>query len=392
VQGLGADDDRVEVEVLLVGVPAAVVDPAEHPEQVDRVDAAAPGDAVLAVGREGVVLRAQRAAGADLGGLLPEQAGPQAQLALALQRGGLGVEPPDQHEVAVEPRSSSSLRAMSYSGCATRSPSGDSSWTAPGLRTPSRLTAVILALRHTLEPAIRRLGLAMHPVVHNDGMSGVPESPTVIRVFLMDDHEIVRRGLADLIGLERDMEVVGEAGSTADALHRIPASRPDVAVLDVRLPDGSGVEVCRDVRSSMPEVHCLMLTSYADDEALFDAIMAGASGYVLKEIRGNDLVDAIRQVASGKSLLDPMATQRVLERLRNGEKHDSRLDALSDQEKRILELIGEGMTNRQIGEQMHLAEKTVKNYVSSLLAKLGMERRTQAAAFVARMSAEQDHR
>ncbi|MDQ5973509.1 MAG: DNA-binding response regulator [Actinomycetota bacterium] len=232
----------------------------------------------------------------------------------------------------------------------------------------------------------------MHPVVHNDGMSGVPESPTVIRVFLMDDHEIVRRGLADLIGLERDMEVVGEAGSTADALHRIPASRPDVAVLDVRLPDGSGVEVCRDVRSSMPEVHCLMLTSYADDEALFDAIMAGASGYVLKEIRGNDLVDAIRQVASGKSLLDPMATQRVLERLRNGEKHDSRLDALSDQEKRILELIGEGMTNRQIGEQMHLAEKTVKNYVSSLLAKLGMERRTQAAAFVARMSAEQDHR
>lgn len=225
----------------------------------------------------------------------------------------------------------------------------------------------------------------MHPVVHNDGMSGVPESPTVIRVFLMDDHEIVRRGLADLIGLERDMEVVGEAGSTADALHRIPASRPDVAVLDVRLPDGSGVEVCRDVRSSMPEVHCLMLTSYADDEALFDAIMAGASGYVLKEIRGNDLVDAIRQVASGKSLLDPMATQRVLERLRNGEKHDSRLDALSDQEKRILELIGEGMTNRQIGEQMHLAEKTVKNYVSRLLAKLGMERRTQAAVFISKL-------
>ena len=142
----------------------------------------------------------------------------------------------------------------------------------------------------------------------------------------------------------------------------------------------------------MPDVHCLMLTSYADDEALFDAIMAGASGYVLKEIRGNDLVDAIRQVASGKSLLDPMATQRVLERLRNGEKHDARLDALSDQEKRILELIGDGLTNRQIGEQMHLAEKTVKNYVSSLLAKLGMERRTQAAAYVARMSVENEHR
>ncbi|MHB1066107.1 MAG: response regulator [Candidatus Nanopelagicales bacterium] len=216
------------------------------------------------------------------------------------------------------------------------------------------------------------------------------EPTSVVRVFLMDDHEIVRRGLADLIGLERDMEVVGEAGTAADAMNRIPAARPDVAVLDVRLPDGSGVEVCRDIRASMPEVHCLMLTSYADDEALFDAIMAGASGYVLKEIRGNDLIEAIRQVAAGKSLLDPMATQRVLERLRNGERRDSRLDALSDQEKRILDLIGEGMTNRQIGEQMHLAEKTVKNYVSSLLAKLGMERRTQAAAFVARMSIEQE--
>ena len=212
---------------------------------------------------------------------------------------------------------------------------------------------------------------------------------TKIRVFLMDDHEVVRRGLADLLGMESDMEVVGEAGSKADALHRIPAARPDVAVLDVRLPDGSGVEVCRDIRSQMPDVRCLMLTSYADDEALFDAIMAGASGYVLKEIRGNDLVDAIRQVASGKSLLDPAATQRVLDRLRKGEQHDSRLDGLSDQERRILELIGEGMTNRQIGESMHLAEKTVKNYVSSLLAKLGMERRTQAAAFAARLDAEQ---
>ncbi len=222
-------------------------------------------------------------------------------------------------------------------------------------------------------------------------MADMSQDTAPIRVFLMDDHEIVRRGLADLIGLERDMEVVGEAGSTTDAMHRIPAAHPDVAVLDVRLPDGSGVEVCRDIRSEMPEVRCLMLTSYADDEALFDAIMAGASGYVLKEIRGNDLIDAIRQVAAGKSLLDPQATQRVLERLRNGEKHDDRLDALSDQERRILELIGEGMTNRQIGEQMHLAEKTVKNYVSSLLAKLGMERRTQAAAFVARMEAENGH-
>ncbi|MCX6459126.1 MAG: response regulator transcription factor [Actinobacteria bacterium] len=209
-----------------------------------------------------------------------------------------------------------------------------------------------------------------------------------IKVFLLDDHEVVRRGLAELIGLEDDIEVVGEAGTATDALHRIPAARPDVAVLDVRLPDGSGVEVCRDIRSSMPEVRCLMLTSYADDEALFAAIMAGASGYVLKDIRGNDLVDAIRSVAAGNSLLDPGVTQRVLERLRNGAKQDDRLEALTDQERKILELIGEGLTNRQIGERMHLAEKTVKNYVSSLLAKLGMERRTQAAAFVARLENE----
>ncbi len=213
-----------------------------------------------------------------------------------------------------------------------------------------------------------------------------------IRVFLLDDHEVVRRGIADLIGLEKGMTVVGEAGSKSEALSRIPAARPDVAVLDVRLPDGTGVEVCRDIRSGMPDVRCLMLTSYADDEALFDAIMAGASGYVLKEIRGNDLVDAIRQVAAGKSLLDPAATQRVLDRLRKGEQHDDRLDGLSDQERRILELIGDGLTNRQIGETMHLAEKTVKNYVSSLLAKLGMERRTQAAALAARMAVESEHR
>ncbi len=208
----------------------------------------------------------------------------------------------------------------------------------------------------------------------------------------MDDHEIVRRGLADLLSMESDMTVVGEAGSATEALHRIPAARPDVAVLDVRLPDGNGVEVCREIRSQMPEVRCLMLTSYADDEALFDAIMAGASGYVLKEIRGTDLVDAIRQVAAGKSLLDPIVTQRVLDRVRKGEEHDGRLDGLSDQERRILDLIGDGLTNRQIGEAMHLAEKTVKNYVSSLLAKLGMERRTQAAALSARMATEQEHR
>ncbi|MFA7322739.1 MAG: response regulator transcription factor [Candidatus Nanopelagicales bacterium] len=217
----------------------------------------------------------------------------------------------------------------------------------------------------------------------------MPSPVEPIRVFLLDDHEIVRRGLADLINLESDMEVVGEASSKDEALHRIPASRPTVAVLDVRLPDGSGVEVCRDIRSDLPDVRCLMLTSYADDEALFDAIMAGASGYVLKEIRGNDLMTAIREVAAGKSLLDPGATQRVLDRLRSGDQQDQRLQGLSDQEHRILTLIGDGLTNRQIGETMHLAEKTVKNYVSSLLAKLGMERRTQAAALAARMAAEQ---
>lgn len=212
-----------------------------------------------------------------------------------------------------------------------------------------------------------------------------------IRVFLLDDHELVRRGLTDLLDTESDLDVVGEASSVAEAMVRIPATKPDVALLDVRLPDGSGVEVCRDIRSDMPDVKCLMLTSFSDDEALFDAIMAGASGYVLKEIRGHDLVDAIRQVASGRSLLDPSLVQKVLERLRRGNEDDERLASLSDQERRILELIGEGLTNRQIGEHMHLAEKTVKNYVSSLLAKLGMERRTQAAAFVARMEAEKEH-
>lgn len=211
----------------------------------------------------------------------------------------------------------------------------------------------------------------------------------MVRVFLLDDHEVVRRGLADLIGLEDDLDVVGEAGTVAEALTRIPATRPDVAVLDVRLPDGSGVEVCREIRSTHG-IPCLMLTSYADDEALFNAIVAGASGYVLKDIRGNDLVNAIRSVAAGRSLLDPVVTAKVLERLRNPAKDDDRLAGLSDQEQRILELIGEGLTNRQIGERMHLAEKTVKNYVSSMLAKLGMERRTQAAAYAAKTNFKKD--
>ncbi|MEV8095580.1 response regulator transcription factor [Kitasatospora sp. NPDC085879] len=206
-----------------------------------------------------------------------------------------------------------------------------------------------------------------------------------IRVFLLDDHEVVRRGVHDLLSTEEDIEVVGEAGTAAEALARIPAVAPDVAVLDVRLPDGNGVEVCREVRSRVPEVRCLMLTSFSDDEALFDSIMAGASGYVLKAIRGTDLITAVRDVAAGRSLLDPVATSRVLERLREGSgKEDERLARLTRQERRILDLIGEGMTNRQIGNELHLAEKTVKNYVSSLLAKMGMERRTQAAAYVAR--------
>ncbi|MEV1006395.1 response regulator transcription factor [Streptomyces sp. NPDC049881] len=215
-----------------------------------------------------------------------------------------------------------------------------------------------------------------------------------IRVFLLDDHEVVRRGVRELLSMEPDIEVVGEAGTAAEALARVPAARPDVAVLDVRLPDGTGVEVCRDIRSRDESIRCLMLTSYADDEALFDAIMAGASGYVLKAIRSSELLSAVRDVAAGKSLLDPDATRRVLERLRGGQGApgaaggDERLARLTEQERRILDLIGDGLTNRAIGEELHLAEKTIKNYVSSVLAKLGMERRSQAAAYVARLQAE----
>lgn len=208
-----------------------------------------------------------------------------------------------------------------------------------------------------------------------------------IRVFLLDDHEIVRRGLRDLLEAEDDIEVVGEAATAEQALGRIPPTRPDVAVLDVRLPDGDGVEVCREIRSRHPEIQCLMLTSFADDEALFSAIMAGAAGYILKQIRGNDLVEAVRKVASGVSLLDPAVTAKVLERLRAEPKEeDEGLAKLTEQERRILELIAEGYTNRQIAEKIYLAEKTVKNYVSSLLAKLGMERRTEAAAYAARLA------
>jgi DNA-binding NarL/FixJ family response regulator len=207
------------------------------------------------------------------------------------------------------------------------------------------------------------------------------ESSPKIRVFLLDDHEIVRRGLRELLESEGDIEVVGESGLAQEAARRIPALRPDVAVLDGRLPDGSGIDVCRDVRSQHPEIAALILTSYDDDEALFSAIMAGAAGYVLKQVRGNDLLQTVRRVAAGQSTLDPAVTQQVLERLRRGPQEDPALASLTNQERRILELIGEGMTNRQIAAEMSLAEKTVKNYVSALLAKLGLERRTQAAVF-----------
>ena len=205
-----------------------------------------------------------------------------------------------------------------------------------------------------------------------------------IRVFLLDDHEVVRRGLRDLLEVEGEFEVVGEASTAAEALARVLAVKPRVPVLDVRLPDGNGVTVCRELRSRMPQLTCLMLTSFSDDEALFDAILAGASGYLLKQVGGTDLVGAVRTVAAGGSLLDPKLTASVMDRLRAGTPKDP-LSALTGQERRILELIGDGLTNRQIGERLFLAEKTVKNYVSSLLSKLGIERRVQAAVLVSEL-------
>jgi DNA-binding NarL/FixJ family response regulator len=209
------------------------------------------------------------------------------------------------------------------------------------------------------------------------------------RVFLLDDHEIVRRGLRELLEAEDDLVVVGEAGTAEEAYGRIPATTPDVAVLDVRLPDGDGIEVCREIRSKHPEISCIMLTSFSDDEAVYAAIMAGAAGYLLKQVRGSDLVDGVRRVAAGESLLDPQVTTRVLDRLRHRE-GDDELAALTDQERRILGLIAEGLTNRQIGERLFLAEKTVKNYVSNMFAKLGMHRRTEAAAYAARLAERRD--
>jgi len=205
------------------------------------------------------------------------------------------------------------------------------------------------------------------------------------RVFLLDDHEVVRRGIRDLLEAEEDLLVVGEAGTAEEAIGRILATSPDVCVLDVRLPDGTGVEVCREVRERRPGLPCLMLTSYSDDEALLEAVLAGAAGYLLKQVRGSDLVDAVRRVAAGQSLLDPAVTSALLRRIREGSVEDERLSSLTEQERKVLHLLAEGRTNRQIADTLFLAEKTVKNYVSNLLSKLGMSRRTEAAVWAARL-------
>jgi two-component system, NarL family, response regulator DevR len=220
--------------------------------------------------------------------------------------------------------------------------------------------------------------------MNDPGSAGTGEDRQ-IRVFLLDDHEVVRRGVRNILEAEADLEVVGEAGTSASALARVAALRPDVAVLDVRLPDGDGVSVCREIRSTLPGTACLMLTSYGDDEALLGAIMAGAAGYVQKQAPAEELVGAVRAVAAGRSTLDAFAAERVMTRLRERMTAVDPLSALTDQEKRILELVAEGLTNRQIAERMSLAEKTAKNYVSSVLTKLGMQRRSQAAAFAARL-------
>ncbi|MGW0161516.1 response regulator transcription factor [Mycobacterium sp. NPDC003323] len=207
----------------------------------------------------------------------------------------------------------------------------------------------------------------------------------MVRVFLVDDHELVRRGLIDLLSSDPELEVIGEAGSVSEAMARIPALRPDVAVLDIRLPDGNGIELCRDLLSKVAGLRCLMLTSFTTEEAMLDAILAGASGYVVKDIRGMELAKAIKDVGAGRSLLDNRAAAALMARLRNDAEHADPLSGLSGQERVLLDLLGDGLTNKQIADRMFLAEKTVKNYVSRLLTKLGMERRTQAAAFVTRM-------
>ncbi|MFE1906564.1 response regulator [Streptomyces gardneri] len=225
-------------------------------------------------------------------------------------------------------------------------------------------------------------------------MSDLPIAASPTRVFLVDDHEVVRRGLRDLLDDEPDLEVVGEASTAEQALARGPALRPDVAVLDVRLPDGDGISVCRELRSRMPDLACLMLTSFDDEDALLDAIMAGAAGYVLKQIKGSDLVSAVRTVATGQSMLDPATTARLMHSLRAPEAakppEDERLAVLSERERSVLDLIGEGLTNRQIAKRLYLSEKTVKNHISRLLGKLGVERRVQAAV-IAAQAHEHEH-
>ncbi|GAB3133069.1 response regulator [Marisediminicola antarctica] len=201
-----------------------------------------------------------------------------------------------------------------------------------------------------------------------------------VRVFLVDDHEIVRRGVGDLLSAEPDIEVVGEAATAAQARSRVAAIRPDVALLDVRLPDGSGIDVCRDLLSADPGIRCIMLTAYDDDEAIYAAVMAGASGYIIKDIRGGGLVESVRKVAAGHTLMDPSLKRRVVDRMRDEGHEDPRLATLSEREREVLALIADGLTNRQIGARLSLAEKTVKNYVSSMLSKLGLQRRTQAVA------------
>jgi two-component system response regulator DevR len=207
------------------------------------------------------------------------------------------------------------------------------------------------------------------------------EQTAPIRIFLLDDHEVVRRGIAELLTAQPGFEIVGEAATAEEARNRIPAAKPDVAILDARLPDGSGIDVCRDIRSAMPSTYCLILTSYDDQDAVLAAVLAGASGYLLKEVRAAGIIDAVRQVALGRSLIDPGVVEQVMTRLRQGSPKDNKLAALTEREREVLDLIAGGLTNRQIGEQLFLAEKTVKNYVSSLLSKLGMQRRTQAAVF-----------
>jgi DNA-binding NarL/FixJ family response regulator len=213
-----------------------------------------------------------------------------------------------------------------------------------------------------------------------------------ITVFLLDDHEVVRRGLADVLESSGDITVVGEAGTAEQALNRLQSVTPDVAILDVRLPDGNGVEVCREIRSRFPSVRCLMLTSFSDDEALVDAAMAGAQGYALKQLRGTDIVAMVRSIAAGQRVLDDALVKRALARLEGGAAEDRQVAALTEQEKRIFDLIGAGRSNRQIAEELFLAEKTVKNYVSNMLAKLGMSRRTEAAAMAARLDERRSRR